>query len=305
MVTTKFLRYFAASGVIVASAIIPTFPAHASAYPGANGRIVYSSNQTGNYELFTASATGANVRQITRTTTGAEGQAVWSPNGKKIAFTSNRDGNDEIYVANANGTKAVNITNSPDADAQPNWSPDGKRLVFVSFRNGGLQLWTMNADGTKAANLFAGGVQPSFSPDGTKIAFTNSDPGATASTDVYVISADGTGLTNISNDAGTNSSYASFSPDGTAIAFVSDRSGRDQIWTMSVDGDRPTMITATTGQNIEPAWSPDATRIVFRSTRSGESLLYTVKPSGKGVVKVSRGSAARGELPNWQPLPRR
>ncbi len=302
---TLFRRITLVALVAGVLAITTSSPAGASAYPGANGRIVFSSSRTGNFDLYTALPSGKGVKRITRTKNGEEGQAVFSPNGRKIAFTSNRDGNDEIYVSKADGSQAVNITKNSAADAMPNWSPDGKRLVFVSHRNGGLQLWVMKANGTKPVNLFPRGVEPSWSPDGTKIAFTNSDPDGTANADIYVINADGTGLINLSNDAGTNSHYATWSPDGTSIAFVSDRSGTDQIWVMTVDGANPVMITNSNEQSTAPAWSPNNKLIAFIANQGGSSAVYTMKTDGTGLSRITGNDTSPNDLPNWQPLPRR
>jgi Tol biopolymer transport system component len=59
-----------------------------------------------------------------------------------------------------------------------------------------------------------------------------------------------------------------FSPDGTKIVFVSDRSGGDNVWTLSLDMRDTTQVTQ--GNNnlyVSPDWSPDGKYIVV--ARSG------------------------------------
>jgi Tol biopolymer transport system component len=54
-----------------------------------------------------------------------------------------------------------------------------------------------------------------------------------------------------------------FSPDGKKIAFISDRSGGDNVWTMSADGKDTVQITK--GNNnllLSPEWTPDGQYIV-------------------------------------------
>ena len=82
-----------------------------------------------------------------------------------------------------------------------------------------------------------------------------------------------------------------FSPDGSEIAFISDRSGGDNVWTISTAGGEPKQISREDfrlGNN--PVWSPDgrfiAARKHFVSTRSigsGEIWLYHASGEGSGL----------------------
>ena len=55
-----------------------------------------------------------------------------------------------------------------------------------------------------------------------------------------------------------------WSPDGQRIAFVSDRSGKQQIYLLPVDGGEAQQFTdLAQGVNSQPQWSPDGTEIAF------------------------------------------
>src|SRR5688572_11284986 len=56
----------------------------------------------GDYDIYTATPDGKNLRQMT-TTPGYDAEATVSPNGKKIVFTSERDGDLDIYSMDASG----------------------------------------------------------------------------------------------------------------------------------------------------------------------------------------------------------
>jgi Tol biopolymer transport system component len=59
-----------------------------------------------------------------------------------------------------------------------------------------------------------------------------------------------------------------FSPDGKKVVFISDRSGGDNVWTLSVDMIDTTQVTqGNTSLYASPAWSPDGQYIVV--SRSG------------------------------------
>src|SRR3990170_6246104 len=52
--------------------------------------------------------------------------------------------------------------------------------------------------------------------------------------EIYVMNADGTGQTNLTNDPATDYAPA-WSPDGTKIAFYSDRDGNLDVYVMNAD----------------------------------------------------------------------
>jgi len=59
-----------------------------------------------------------------------------------------------------------------------------------------------------------------ISPDGSKVVFARVDP-VTEASDIYVVNADGSGLTLVASGGGNNAlGSLSFSPDGSTIAYV-------------------------------------------------------------------------------------
>ena len=145
-------------------------------------RIVYASNQTGNWEIWMMNADGSNQHQLTDNPARDEYEA-WSPDGTTIAFGSDRDGvrNREagIYLMNTDGSNVRRVTRLKSMDAVPAFSPDGTKLAWVDSvcDNGGCgpsHVYVGNLDGTGVTRLTHGDNNdwnPTFSPDGTKIAF--------------------------------------------------------------------------------------------------------------------------------------
>ena len=65
--------------------------------------IVFESNRSGNYDIYTMNADGSNQQPL------ISGESVdvspkWSPGGRQIAFTSDRSGGTDIYIVNTDGT---------------------------------------------------------------------------------------------------------------------------------------------------------------------------------------------------------
>jgi len=102
--------------------------------------------------------------------------------------------------------------------------------------------------------------------------------------EVFVVNADGTGTTNLSNHSGPFDGRPAWSPDGSKIAFVSGRTGNLEIYVMNANGTGQTQITFDAELDSYPAWSPDGQFIAFRSDRSGNIDVWVMKADGTGAA---------------------
>src|SRR5512146_1720454 len=184
---------------------------------------------------------------------------AWSPDGTKLAFSSSRPGDPEIYVVNADGTGLKRLTSYHGPDVSPVWNPKtGAQIAFVSGRTGLPQIYIMDADGTNLQRMTNEGyaVSPSWSPNGQYLLFSwirHYGPGAPGAQDIYIMDVASHQWVQLTHDGGRND-FPSWAPDGRHVVFQSNRSGREEVWTMLADGSQQKQVT-TTGANTQPNWT--------------------------------------------------
>lgn len=137
---------------------------------------------------------------------------------------------------------------------------------------------------------------------GGKIAFVSfRAPGG--GTEIYVMDADGSGQTRLTNHPATDTAPV-WSPDGSSIAFQSDRDGRPDIYVMNADGSNVRRLTTHTADDEGPEWSPDGTKIAFTSSRAsgagGDRHLYVMNADGSGQARLTFGNFVQPKL-SWSP----
>jgi dipeptidyl aminopeptidase/acylaminoacyl peptidase len=273
--------------------------------PAVNGRIAYTSSQSGGFELFSVAPDGSAPRRLTYTT-ATEQSPAWSPDGTKIAYERVMSpGRFRIWVMNHDGGAQTEITpddNSMADDTEPAWSPDGTLIAFASTRGGTWNLWVMNADGSgrrQVTTVYS--HNPSWSPDGTQLAYAGLNG-------IGVVNAAGSNAHTISGP-GNPASAPAWSRDGTRIAFARNNdAGYDgELYMVNADGSGEVQLTSGGFRNSRPAWSPDGTKIVFqRFDATGLSRLWTMDPDGNNAQQLTfgeRDSAADWGTSQVEPVP--
>lgn len=179
-----------------------------------DGRIVFTSDRTGDLELWTMAQDGSDLRQITNRP-GYDGGAFFSPDGTRLVWRSSRFDDEaaeadyrrllgerlvrpskmEIWVADADGSNARQLTDNGRANFAPYFTPDGSHVLFSSNigdpRGRIFEIWMVPAAGGEPTRVTHNGESfdgfPMFSWDGTKLAFCSNRFGAEpGDTNVFV-----------------------------------------------------------------------------------------------------------------------
>ena len=120
-----------------------------------------------------------------------------------------------------------------------------------------------------------------------RIVFDNHD-------DVWVINADGTDLTQLTEEPGFDFD-PSWSADGTRIAYRRESGADTEIWLMQADGSEKQKLT----DGLSPAWSPDGALIAFAGPKGTTGIITLIRPDGTGIRQLPNTEG--GEYPTWSP----
>ncbi len=180
----------------------PGYDAEATTSPKGD-KIVFTSNRSGDLELYTMLIDGSKVKQITDAF-GYDGSACFSPDGSKLVFLSSRPKTDleikryseylqqgiidpthvEIFVSNSDGTDLRQVTELGGTILAPTYHPDGNKIIFSSNHGSEtgkeFQLYTINEDGSGLEQITHASVfnaYPMFSFNGKKLLFSSSRNG--------------------------------------------------------------------------------------------------------------------------------
>ena len=93
--------------------------------------IAYSSDRTGNEEIYIMGADGGNPRPITDHAAN-DRCPVWMPDGESLVFTSDRDGDDEIYIVGIDDKIPLQLTDNDHRDFQPSVTKSGEAAAVIA-----------------------------------------------------------------------------------------------------------------------------------------------------------------------------
>jgi len=284
-----------------AGAALTLAAAAQAAFPGANGRIAFSSDRSGTQDIWSINPDGSDPVQLT-SDPGIETTPAWSPDGLRIAYS--RDS--EIWVMNADGSNKVRLTSKPPDANSPAWSPDGTRIAFTSSEVIGavrrFDVSVMDADGTNVTTLVGGPEDdhtPAWAPHGGRVAFSTERYGQTW---VMLVDPDGTHVNTFGGARG-GLDDPEWSPDAQWIAADN---GAKILKINTVDRSQRVILSppADTASDFGAAWSPDGTRIAFESNRDPgtDFEIWTMTSDGSDLVQLTSNTTSDFH-PAWQPIP--
>lgn len=286
--------------------ITPITPAGNTSDLTRSGKFIsFTSNLTGNYDIYLAqvNASGvldtsgliysANPYNLTAANVGEDKQSNWSPDGRVLVFSRTDGLSEEIYAFffNSNGSIDSSISPNPKKlftsggswDNNPSFSPSGSTLV-----------WDRRED-----NNGSGGI----STDDSRDIFIGDISGAGGS---FTVS----NIRPLKNTGGGDE----YNPKWAPRISLSKIAYEYQSSATSTDHDVYVIDPLDTNNNVNfynpnnsgyPAWAPGCDRIIFESDKSPGDFWKIVSlnyPSNTGnPVDIAAESNVNLRYPTWLP----
>jgi len=241
-----------------------------------DGRIVYTSLDSGNANIWIMKNDGSGQKQLT---TGHANNPAVSTDGRYIVFVSRRAGLPSLWRMDLDGGNLKQLTDQQDL--LPQISPDSQWIVFDSWRSAKRNLWKISIDGGQPVQISDKFTSSSgISPDGKLIACFYKDEQASASWRIMILPFEGGPPLKTFDmpspvDRRTLDAAITWTPDGRGVAYIDSMGGTPNLWSQSLEGGSPKKLTDFKENGVsQHAWSRDGKQLAFtRATTTSDVVL--------------------------------
>lgn len=259
-----------------------------------SSKIVYSSDATGNREIYTCDFDGYGPVQITHDKSICL-LPSWSSDAEKIFYTSYKSGNPDLYAYFIDQEKTYVISSRDGLNYSASASPDGKYLACVLTIAGNSEIYLLDPSGRIIKRLTYSSLidsAPTWAPSSREIAFTSD---RTGTPQIYVMDIEGLNTRRLTFQGNYND-QASWSPRGDLIAYSSREQEGFQIYTVDITGASPKKLTDI-GASEGPSWSPDGLHIVYSHIVDGQYQLFLMDYNGLNKMRLNLPGNCK--TPEW------
>ena len=140
-------------------------------------RIAFSSNRTGNWDLYSVSADGMGEVESLLARPLDQFAVTWSPDGQAVAYVELHPVSlGDIWILPNDG-EPWPFLNSPSNELYPDFSPDGQWIAYCSDESGRREIYVQAfpEGGLKRAVSTDGGTEPRWSADGSRLFYRSGD----------------------------------------------------------------------------------------------------------------------------------
>lgn len=231
-------------------------------------------------DIWTVAAEGGQAHLLI-SNPATESRPIYSPDGSQLAFVSTRTGAGDIYVLTFASGELRRLTYSDQPDELDGWSRDGKWIYFSSSVDdiGHLpDVFRVSTEGGTPLEVsrerYLSEFESAPSPDGQTVALCAKGISFTQwwrdghahidETEVWLKPIADQQKARVLIPADAKHAWPMWSPGGKTLYFMSDKSGAENIWSVSVPDGAPRQVTKFEhGRVLFPSISYDGRWIVF------------------------------------------
>ncbi|NNE98478.1 MAG: protein kinase [Pyrinomonadaceae bacterium] len=235
-----------------------------------DGKILHTSNESGNNDLWTLNLDGDKKDQLT-SDEAFESHASATRDGKYIVYETNRNIGWSIWRMNADGSNQKELLGNI-GQSSPQVTNDSSSIVYSKMGN---SLWIMSIDGGEPKKLIDDRIlSHRVSPDGSQVAYASRPDDIEAPMQLKFISVkDGKPMGTLENFSGGIRTF-DWSHDGKAIDFINVEDDTPGLWRISIGGGKPKKLADLDGDRISGFdWSGDGSKIAFARGKAISDLV--------------------------------
>ena len=224
-----------------------------------DNRIVYSSNASGNHDIWIMNADGRNQKQLTVNRGSDRFGLSVSPDNRYVAFVSDGEGQRHIWRVSVTDGSLKQLT-SGKGESDPLFWPDGQWMSY--YESSAAKVSIDGGDQSMLDGAFSQLV--SISPDGKLAAYVVNDPAKNNVTQIGIAPSQGGAPLTILSLPRTAAKRIRWTPDGTALTYIVDPGGVANLFNQPIAGGAPQQLTTFDTHSIQSfAWSPDGKQLAI------------------------------------------
>jgi Tol biopolymer transport system component/predicted Ser/Thr protein kinase len=243
-------------------------------------RLVFSSNDTGNWDLSAIDLTGGGP-QIISSDGRYHSEPVVCDSGRSIVFVSTAGGGNHIWKMDADGSNAVQLTHGV-GEVYPQCPREGRWVAYVSEDESiaGGNLRRVPLEGSPDSALLSNDViAVNLAPDGKRLLFASMDAQANHKLRVGFATLESSASIAYLDPAPRPAILREgrWIPGQQTLAHVDSRTGAPNLWTYSPVGKPPQQLTHfLSGRIFGFAFAPDGSRIAYsRGAVTSDVVLFS------------------------------
>ena len=266
-----------------------------------DGRIVFCSNKSGQFELYLSKLTGEGLESWDQITSGEESKVSpkFLPDSSKVMYASDLQGDEKfgLYTLDT-GTKTIEKLTSVDGfTIYPNAeiSKDGKKIAYVSNQQGQFATYVLDIETGHSSRISYHDLTDQFaiiSPDSRWVAYSSNVKAQEMGVFMRSLENPSMGVIKLEeNGVQIDADQPAWSPDSKRLAFVSASKGMYDIGLWSFETNEIVWLTSSEHEHYEPIFSNGGGKLAYTVNSGGDIklVIHDLEAKNSSVIEFKHG----------------